>query len=208
MINENVINENEINENLDIEDLDLDWTNELEKLIKTEKSYDKFYKEDITQININIFYINKQNEIFKTKKELIHLQNPSFLLREEIVGLIKRNNIFDNKKYSLLSLLVCIINIEPQNIYSFLKSKHPNIGQPFLQSITNIDTIKLDKSISIFNDLNEVIILFHEDQIKYTDYKKGSSTRTINNNNNNVTKRIFIHNHHLSSSKKFTRRKY
>ena len=203
MINENVINENEINENLDIEDLDLDWTNELEKLIKTEKSYDKFYKEDITQININIFYINKQNEIFKTKKELIH-----FLLREEIVGLIKRNNIFDNKKYSLLSLLVCIINIEPQNIYSFLKSKHPNIGQPFLQSITNIDTIKLDKSISIFNDLNEVIILFHEDQIKYTDYKKGSSTRTINNNNNNVTKRIFIHNHHLSSSKKFTRRKY
>jgi len=201
-------NENEINENVDIEELDLDWTNDLEKLIKTEKSYDKFYKEDITQINVNIFYINKQNEIFKTKKEYIHLQTPSFLLREEIVGLVKRNNIYNDKKYSLLSLLVCIINIEPQNIYSFLKSNHPNIGQPFLQSITNIDTIKLNKSISIFKDLNEVIILFHEDQIKYTDYKKGSSAST-NNNNNNVTKRIFIHNHHLtSSSKKVTKRKY
>ena len=55
-------NENEINENvdIDIEELDLDWTNDLEKLIKTEKSYDKFYKEDITQISVNIFYINVQ----------------------------------------------------------------------------------------------------------------------------------------------------
>ena len=59
-------NENEINENvdIDIEELDLDWTNDLEKLIKTEKSYDKFYKEDITQISVNIFYINNQNENF------------------------------------------------------------------------------------------------------------------------------------------------
>jgi hypothetical protein len=160
-------------------------------------NYDKFYKEDITNINLKIIYINKENKVIKEKNNFITLTESNFLLREEIIGIIKNNNILDNIKYSLFSLLVYIINIDPQFITSFLKSKDPNIGDPFLRSITNIDTIKLEKSIPIFKDVNEIIFIFHQDQIKYTDYK---------NNLHNTTKKIIINSRPISSKK--TKRNY
>jgi hypothetical protein len=104
------------------------------------------------------------------------------MTKEDLIGLIKRSNIINHRKYSLLSILKYNINIEPHNLKLFFKSK-PNIGNTYLQSIKNIDDIVFEKSINIFHDLNNVIIIFTE---------KDSNVSKSNSSVLNATKRIYI----------------
>ena len=85
------------------------------------------------------------------------------------------------------------INIEPINLKSFLRYKDKHTNDIFLQSIKNIDTIIFDKSISMFHDINDLIILFHEKI-----YKIGVNKALTNN-----TKKVFIN----PNPKKKTKRK-
>jgi hypothetical protein len=62
---------------------------------------------------------------------------------------------------------------------------------PFLKVIKNIDAITFEKSINMFQDLNDLILVFFE---KITDNK----IRT------NSTKKVFLH--HLSNKKKTIRK--
>jgi hypothetical protein len=95
-------------------------------------------------------------------------------------------------------LLKFNLNIEPVHLKTFLKSKNANIGGLFLQSVKNIDTIKFEKSISMFHDINELFIIFHE--------KIYNTNSNINHNSSSLsrsTKKIFIH----SNANKNTKRK-
>ena len=91
----------------------------------------------------------------------------------------------------MLSILKFNINIEPIHLNNFLRNKDKNIGASFLQSVKNIDSIKFDKSISIFHDINDILIIFHQKKIS-----KDNQLR-------NRTKKIFIN----SNTKKKTKRK-
>ena len=91
----------------------------------------------------------------------------------------------------MLSILKFNINIEPIYLNNFLRNKDKNIGTSFLQSIKNIDTIKFDKSISMFHDINNILIIFHQKNV------------SKDNNHYNRTKKIFIN----SNTKKKTKRK-
>jgi hypothetical protein len=90
-----------------------------------------------------------------------------------------------------------------------LKTKNKNIGSLYLQSVKNIDTIKLDKSISMFHDINNLFILFYEKLTKpYNAYDMTNNANYTNNTiyNNmlfNQTKKVFIH----SNANKKTKRK-
>ena len=69
---------------------------------------------------------------------------------------------------------------------NFLKSKNPTIGTQFLQSIKNIDTIKFEKSISLFHDINELIIIFRKKHNLNT-----NKSKKLNYLNNKKTKKIY-----------------
>ena len=181
--------ESDFESDLDLDDciLDLDtsWINEFEAIDNEYKSY---YSESLEFINMNCIYLNAANEITVVHEEKVIFLNKGILSREEVVGLIKRNSIIDSLKYSLLSILVFNINIEPDNLKTFFKNNKneksdksdksdkqdnqdkpdkpnkPNIGSQFLNSIKNIDTITFDKSISMFHDINNLYLVF---------YKKG-----------------------------------
>jgi hypothetical protein len=149
-------------------DLDTSWINEFEAIDNEYKSY---YSESLDFINMNCIYLNAANEITNVHEEKVIFLNKGTLSREEVVGLIKRNSIFDSLKYSLLSILVFNINIEPDNLKTFFKnnkSDKPNksdkqdIGNQFLISIKNIDTIVFDKSISMFHDINNLYLVFYK----------------------------------------------
>jgi hypothetical protein len=94
-----------------------------------------------------------------------------------------------------LSILKYNINIEPINLKTFFRSKYKNIGNTYLQSIKHIDDIIFDKSISMFHDLNDLIIMFIEkvsnDNTVSAD-NTGSSDNKVSNNKG--TKRIYINN--------------
>ena len=168
----------------DIEDLDSTWIQEFEKL---DKDYKNYYTENISFLRVHSIYINKQNEIEKVREENIFLKEPGIIQKEELLSIIKHNSFSNEIKYSLLSILKFNINLEPEYLKTFLKSKDKNIGSSFLQSVKHIDSIRFEKSITMFHDINDLIIIFHP--------------KTISSDNR--TKKVFIN----SNSKKMTKRK-
>ena len=194
MNDQNISKTNEIS---DLLDLDTSWIDEFEKSDNEFKSY---YAEDVTFINLHCIYINKFNEIIKVHEENVLFRTPGMLMREEVLGLIKRNTSLNDKKYSLLSILKFNINIEPTNLKTFLRSAAPslNIGNNYLQSIKNIDAIVFDKTIGLFQDINELLIIFYE---KPEDNERND--RSINVNQFG-TRKIYLN--HNSLNLKKTRR--
>jgi hypothetical protein len=186
-INEYNLKTNDFDE---IEDLDNSWLEEFEKM---DNEYKTYYTEDLSFIKITSLYVNKNNDIEKLREEKILLKVPGFLQKEELISIIKHNSFFNQIKYSILSILKFNINIEPINLKTFLKSQNLNAGCTFLQSVKSIDTIKFDKSISMFHDINELIIIFHEKIYKHSQNTSTNQPKTKklynNSNANKYTKR-------------------
>lgn len=176
-----------------LEDIDSSWLEEFENL---DKEYKDFYTEDLSFIKLHCVYINKNNEIEKISEEKILLRTPGVLYKEEMIGLIKHNVYCNNIKYSLLSILKFNINIDPIYLKTFLKNKNKNkielLGNNFLQSVKNIDTIKFDKCISMFHDLNDLFILFYDKSMNTTIHNRTSESSHGYTNYMNHTKKIFI----------------
>jgi hypothetical protein len=186
---------NELN-NDDLYDLDTSWLDEFEK---SDNDYKSYYAEDLTFINLHCIYINNFNEITKVHEEKILFKTPGLLTREEVLGIIKRNTFLNNIKYSLLSILKFNINIEPIHLKTFLRSKETalKIGNQYLQPIKNIDAIFFDKTIGMFQDINDLFILFYnKNDVRNTNNK----TNTLSNNVS--TRKIYLN----TSTFKKTRR--
>lgn len=178
-------------DNLDLdytfEELDASWLHELDKIDNEHKFY---IKEDLLFIKINYIYVNSKQEITNLYEEKYIFKTPNVLVKEDLIGLIKRNSFVNQTKYSLFSILKYNISLEAQNLKTFFKTKNDIIGDSYLQSIKNITDIKFDKTISTFQDLNSLIIIFLEKESN-----TNSSTRRIyinhlkNNIMNKKTKR-------------------
>jgi len=175
-----------------LENVDSSWLEEFENL---DKEYKDYYTEELATIKIHCIYINKNNEIERVIEDKIILKTPGLLSKEEIISIIKHGSICNQVKYSLLYILKYNINLEPIYLKTFLRNKAllKDIGSPFLQSVKNIDAIKFDKSISMFHDLNNLLIIF---------YEKDKLTNGLDPSSNNKTKKIYIN----SSTFKKTRR--
>jgi len=180
----------------ELEIVDSSWIEEFENL---DKEYKDYYTEDLAVINIHCIYVNKNDEIERVLENKLILKTPGIISKEEILGLIKHNMVCNEVKYSLLYILKFNINLEPIYLKTFIRSKEPlvSIGNQFIQSIKNIDEIKLDKSISMFHDLNDLSIIFH-DKTNLT----NSGSTNISYHNKIKTKKIYLN----SSSFKKTKR--
>ena len=166
-------------------ELDTNWIHEYEQ---TEKPYNRFYLEDITQIKIMTIYVDNNNEIENIKEEELPLREPNKISREEIIQILKRNCIKSDKKYNIMTLLKYNIELEPVEVRSYIlnreNSKYKEYDEdPYLYVIKDVDEIHLNRSISMFQDLNTIIIIFYENlKIKdknYQDSKMQSKTKKI-----------------------------
>jgi hypothetical protein len=174
---------------LEYNNLDDDWIDNFEK---TDNLYKDFYKDDLYYANLRVIYINRENEIDKLKQESFLMSKPNHITREEILEILKKNSIDNNKRYSLLSILKYNILLEPDDISLYLESGN---GQEYLTIIKNIDSITFDKTINMFHDLNDLILIFYEksEELKKTDV-------------NNTTKKIYINS--LKLNKKTFKKRY
>jgi len=155
---------------MDIEyNLDDEWINEFEK---TDKLYQDFYKDDLYYINLRVIYVNRENEIDKIKHESLLLSNKNIISEEEILGILKKNSIDNERKYTLLSILRYNIILEPDDVKNYLLN---NENKDYLSVIKNIDDIIFQKSITMFHDLNDIILIFYE--------KSMENIKKENNNN-------------------------
>ena len=166
-------------------DLDETWIKDFEM---DDKNYETFYSEDIYYLKLHYIYIDKLSNIEKIKEDKIFLKEPNYLSREELLGILKTHSFQNNIKYSVMTILKYNIDIEPLDLKYFLKDNKFS----FLTSIKNIDSISFKKSISMFQDLNNIFIIFYEKD------KTHMITRE------NMTKKIFLSNSHKKTIKKTT----
>ena len=155
-------------------ELDNKWIEEYEQ---QEQPYKEFYREKTKSIEIYYFYLNKNNELEKIKQQHYPLNECNKISRQELMCEIK-SNIVDNKiKYSLLSILKHNIDLDPENLKSYLLTDILSESSNFLTTISDISDIHFQDTISFLKKLNSLFIIFYESKEK---------------RNKNMTKRIFI----------------
>ena len=161
------------------EKLDLTWIDNIENI---EKDNDIFYKEKINEITLIFLYINN-NEVENTKKDYLELKTPGILSKENLIELINKNKINNSIKYSLSSLLKFNINIEPEHIKNFVLDTDIKTHQDlFFSKIKNIDDIKWNDSINMFENLNTLYFVYivkksNNSSTKKVIFKKQNTTR-------------------------------
>ena len=141
--------------------LDDDWIKNFENV---DADYKDFYKDDLYYVNLTFIYVNRENEIEKIKHESFLLSNPNHILREEILQILKKSSIEDERRYSLLALLKYNITMDPDDIqkYIALDTGIHTVEKNYLSIIKNIDSISFDQTISMMHDLNDLILVFYE----------------------------------------------
>lgn len=183
-------NENE-NENIDTEldteletDIDTEWINEFNQI---DNNYKHLYLEDLSYILLNCIYINNGNEIIQVKKEKIMIdETKNLITKDKLVKILKKYNNNNGKIYNVSSILKYNIDLEPENIKYYInenelkeKEKNPN---NFIEVVKKIDNIHWKRSIKMFEDLNNLIIIF------YQNYK--DTRRILFKNNKSLKKKL------------------
>ena len=172
----------------EIDKLDDDWINTFEQ---NDKLYKDFYKDDLYFTHLHLIYVNRTDEIEKIKQETFLMSLPNYVTRDEVIGILKKNSIDNNRRYSLLAILKYNITINTEDIEYFLKNNDlETYSKQFLTIVRNIDAIQFEKTISMFHDLNDLLFIFYE---KSTEIKKrddNNATRKIILNPNNHKKTI------------------
>jgi len=156
--------------------LDTNWIQDFETI---DQNYIPFYNEDVNEIKVTSMYVDNENNIETIKEEMLLLKQENMVTKEELIDVIKKNSFKDQKRYTILSLLKYNVDLETTHVKHYLKSPVPH---DFLVVVKNIDNIPLKKTISMFQDLNSLFILFYE--------KKAPT----NGSNHQTTKKIYISN--------------
>lgn len=188
-----MINENSISE------FETDWISDFDK---TDKLYKDFYTDDVYYTNIHYIYINKNNDIEKITYESFLMSKPNYILRDELLTILKNNSFVNNRRYSILSILKINISLKPEEIKYFLNENNSEkYGKDFITQIKNFDTIVYDKTINMFQDLNDLIFIFYEKINKNPNYI-GNKDSLNNYETNNVTKKINLNINHKKTIRK------
>ena len=158
-------------------------TNIFSDFVNSEKLYKDYYKDDNQYTNVHYIYVNKNNEIEKIKQKYVYMSKPNYILRDEMIGLLKRNSIDNNIRYTLLSILKINITIDPSDIKHLLSNDNLDYYKDiFFTPIKNIDTVTFEKTINMFQDLNDILIVFYE--------KNNNNLQNVAHKN--ITKKIYL----------------
>ena len=179
-------------------ELDDQWMKEFEIL---DKNYSELYNNNITFINVHFIYINSDNNIENIQEQRFIMSNPNVIERDELLGLIKRNFIKNDIRYFLLSILKYNFSLQPRNIFPYLKSEDPLSMMDFLTPIKNIDTINFEKTISMFQDINDLFFLFYE-KVPGVTSSIQSDFYTNFPHCHSITKRIYLKKSHRKTQRK------
>jgi hypothetical protein len=153
--------------------LDSSWIEEFEK---NDKYYEKYYLDDLYCLKINSLYIDASSNIMNVKEERFFLSKMNVLQKAELVGLLKKNTQWQNKKYRIKQILQYNITLPPESVASFMK-RPATLSAPFLKSVPHIEDIVFYPSISMFQDLNDLYFLF--ETCDGTGEKKNATKRIV-----------------------------
>jgi hypothetical protein len=175
--------------------LDNNWINEFEKI---DKDYCIFYNEDLEFLKIHSVYINTENHIEQVKEEkIIFKDKTNAISRDNLLGILKNNSFNGGKRYFILSILKYNIDIQSIEIKDYVNSRE---NYNFLSVIKNIDTISYKETINMFQDLNDLIILFYE---KSQEEQKNTWLQRSYSSLGALTKKVYIKSKHAAKNKTY-----
>jgi hypothetical protein len=137
--------------------MNIDWIEEYED---EEKYYTMFYPEKTNEIKVNMLYVNKTNELEKIREKMIYLERENEIKKEDLIKLITENNRIDKVKYKLISIMIYNVTLTHPEMKHFLISPDK---YDFITSLRNIEDCQLQPSVSCLQELNNVYILFTEE---------------------------------------------
>ena len=165
------------------------------------------------KITFTCIYINNDDKITNVLKEDLSLQTENIVSRTELIDIIKKYSFFLEKRYTVLSILKYNITGLELDVYDVYLSGDEDDGDGdengdgdvnlseeeeeeeddedpnFLTIIKNIEDICFENTSSVFQDLNEIIILFNEkNDIADININKKPSFA--------LTKRVYINKKH------------
>lgn len=159
-----------------------------------------FQLKDVMKIKVTYIYINDENEIDDMMIDHWSFSKPNILSREEIIEILKkyiRERGKNRNTYTISSILQYNVDLptlsmdEKENEYisEYIREmdSYSEDDVPFFHIIKNIQDIKWNPTLPIFDDLNELIVIF------YANKNIGRTTKK--------TKRIYLHSHKMYSKK-------
>jgi hypothetical protein len=133
----------------------------------SEENYNDFYNEKVTAIKVFSLYIDTANTVVKLNQELCPLTTESTVSREQLIALIKAKQLpSPGIKYKLFSIVRYNIDLLPAEIPDFITGSTDANTKRFLIPETYIRDIHFTDTISIFQDLNALYIIFKEVPLK------------------------------------------
>lgn len=125
------------------EPLSWDW---LDQFTQMDKLYEGFYKAENDYIYVTFIYIDQENQIEKVCKQ-VHILETNPLSKEQIQKWCPENG------YQLVTILQYNYQSSPEDIQ---KGKQDTNEWKVMEK----PTIYFDKTIQMFQDLNELLFLF------------------------------------------------
>lgn len=156
--------------------LDMSW---MEESIIEDSKYTDFYEEDVSFVQLRILYINPVNEIFKIVTEKFHFREPNKISKEELLQIIKERRTLDKKRYNMVSVAKYNIDLSPDHIKSFIKTPLQKSATPFLTALSQVETVHFNKTITMFQDLNELFIAYYDTKPGVTSSQNRAITKRV-----------------------------
>ena len=167
------------------EEFDTSW---IDNFKKDNETYSDFYTEEVTNITLFFIYINNKNDVENLSRDLMILDRKNTVMRDQLIQIIKQNQIHNNNKYKLFSLLKYNIDIEPEEIYNFINNKDDSsFSKRFFIQEKYLNDIIYKNTINIFQDLNSLFFIYKE--------TFPIANNKSNNSNNNITKKTIVFSH-------------
>jgi hypothetical protein len=151
---------------MDSVDLDISWIDKHERMNNIHKNYQR---EPMYSIKMCYIYVNLDSEIEKVvcENEILSQMDSSnncIISKERVLQIVQNKKMLNaSLKYTMDSILVYNVSIEPENIQKYVNSENV---LPFLKVYPIIDEIRLGSSIFIFHEINCIYFIFTQIDIK------------------------------------------
>ena len=146
------------------EEIDDSWVSDYKE---AESKYNEFYNEPNSHIKVFFMYINTAKTIVNIHQSTLSLNSESTLTKEDLLKIIQAQQIRNNIKYKLFSILRYNIDLQPDEIQDFLQNPGldaTNYCNRFLIPEKDLTDIIFTDTISILQDQNALYIIFIESE--------------------------------------------
>ena len=151
----------------------------IENIEKEDDLYKDFYLEKNDNITLNIIYVNRNNNIEHIKKDKFFL-NEQMISKSELLYLLKTKSLYQNHKYSLLSIIQYNIDLLPEDVKDYLSNPEK---YNFFKLCKTLDEIKWKDTINLFKDINSLYLIYYEKKHRNNTTKKVYLSKKKKNKN-------------------------